>query len=82
MPIKRGDVIRHIQAGAGGYGDPLERDPELVLRDVRNGKVSIARAREDYGVVIEPEPLRLNLERTARLRQRLHRLPREEPPGE
>ena len=41
--------------GAGGYGDPTERDPALVLRDVRDGKVSLEAARRDYGVVIDPE---------------------------
>src|SRR5919108_386103 len=34
MTIRRGDVFRHVLAGAGGWGDPLERYPELVLRDV------------------------------------------------
>ena len=39
-------------AGGGGYGDPLTRDPQAVLRDVLNGFVSLEAAREDYGVVI------------------------------
>ena len=49
----RGDVIRHEWAGGGGWGDPLERDPERVLRDVRNEYVSADSARDDYGVVID-----------------------------
>ena len=49
----RGDVIRHEWAGGGGWGDPLERDPERVLRDVRNEYVSVDSARDDYGVVID-----------------------------
>ena len=36
MTIRRGEVFRHEMAGAGGWGDPLERDPEAVLEDVRN----------------------------------------------
>ena len=32
--LKKGNSVRHIQSGAGGYGNPLERDPELVLEDV------------------------------------------------
>ena len=52
--------IRHVgpnrfsmrSQGGGGWGDPLERDPALVLRDVRDGIVSRAAAREVYGVVI------------------------------
>ncbi len=47
-----GDIIRAIGSGAGGFGDPLTRDPELVLRDVRQGFVSADKAESDYGVVI------------------------------
>ena len=50
--LNRGDVFRHIMAGGGGYGDPLKRTPELILKDVIEEKVTIAGAREDYGVVI------------------------------
>ena len=50
--LNRGDVFRHIMAGGGGYGNPLKRTPELVLKDVIEEKVTIAGAREDYGVVI------------------------------
>jgi N-methylhydantoinase B len=53
MNMKKGDLFRHEVAGAGGWGDPLERDPALVLKDVRNEFVSRAAARIDYGVVIE-----------------------------
>ena len=53
MTMKRGDVFRHEQPGPGGWGDPLERDPERVLRDVRNEFVSVGAARDDYGVVID-----------------------------
>jgi N-methylhydantoinase B len=53
--IKPGDVVRVNMNAGGGYGDPLERDPDLVLGDVLDGYVSIAGAREDYGVVISPD---------------------------
>ena len=46
------DVISFQQPGAGGYGDPLERDPQRVLEDVLDDYVSIEAARRDYGVVI------------------------------
>jgi N-methylhydantoinase B len=46
------DVISFQQSGAGGYGDPLERDPARVLEDVLDDYVSIEAARRDYGVVI------------------------------
>ena len=42
-------------AGGGGYGSPLEREPERVLRDVIDGKVTQTAAAEVYGVVIDPE---------------------------
>jgi N-methylhydantoinase B len=47
-----GDVISFQQAGAGGYGDPLERDPARVLEDVLDDYVSVEAARRDYGVAI------------------------------
>ncbi|MCC7271092.1 MAG: hydantoinase B/oxoprolinase family protein [Alphaproteobacteria bacterium] len=47
-----GDVLRIVGAGAGGWGSPLDRDPEKVLQDVRCGFVSVAAARADYGVVV------------------------------
>ena len=53
VTIKKGDVFRHVLAGAGGWGDPLDRDPAAVLRDVRNELLSPARAAADYGVVID-----------------------------
>jgi N-methylhydantoinase B len=53
MTIKRGDIFRHVLAGAGGWGDPLERDPTAVLRDVRNELLSPEKALADYGVVID-----------------------------
>jgi N-methylhydantoinase B len=53
MTIKRGDVFRHVLAGAGGWGDPLERDPAAVLRDVRNELLSPEKAAADYGVIVD-----------------------------
>jgi N-methylhydantoinase B len=73
MTIRRGDVFRHEVAGAGGWGDPLERDPAMVLRDVRNELVSPASARADYGVVVTSEPLALDEAATRALRDRLRR---------
>lgn len=43
----------HVSSGGGGYGDPLERDPEAVLEDVLDRYVSLESARRDYGVVID-----------------------------
>jgi N-methylhydantoinase B len=49
IEIEAGDVISYRTCGGGGYGPPLERDPERVARDVREGKVSAERARKVYG---------------------------------
>jgi N-methylhydantoinase B len=50
--VHAGEVIRIRTTGGGGWGDPLDRPYDEVLRDVRWGKVSLAGARDDYGVVI------------------------------
>ncbi|MGQ0655238.1 MAG: hydantoinase B/oxoprolinase family protein, partial [Betaproteobacteria bacterium] len=54
-PLKKGDLFRHRLAGGGGYGDPFERDPALVLRDVEQGRVTVRHARDAYGVSIKKE---------------------------
>jgi N-methylhydantoinase B len=53
-PVLAGQVVRVLTTGGGGWGDALEREPELVQRDVIEGKVSLAAARDDYGVVLVP----------------------------
>ncbi|WP_457551298.1 hydantoinase B/oxoprolinase family protein [Desulfobacula sp.] len=63
-----GDRISFVSAGGGGYGDPFERDPELVKQDVQYGYVSIEKAKQDYGVIIEPDSLNLDLDATLELR--------------
>tara|TARA_B100000029_G_scaffold286710_1_gene280456 strand:- start:521 stop:2284 length:1764 start_codon:yes stop_codon:yes gene_type:complete len=50
-PFKTGDVISLRSAGGGGYGDPLDRDPERVRKEIQNGIVSSQQAKEFYGVV-------------------------------
>ena len=66
--IHRGEVFRHELAGGGGWGDPLERDPQHVLKDVRNEYVSVEGARRDCGVVIDAENWVVDETGTARLR--------------
>ncbi len=53
LMLHRGDLLRHTLAGAGGHGDPLERDPARVAADVADGKVSAEGARLEYGVVLD-----------------------------
>ena len=71
MNITNGDVFRHEVAGAGGWGNPLERDLAAVLKDVRNEFVSLAAARDEYGVVVLTEPLRVDDAATIARRSRL-----------
>ena len=52
MPVRQGDRLIFSTAGAGGLGDPLDREPERVATDVRSGLVTAQAARTDYGVVV------------------------------
>lgn len=65
-----GDVVRFELSGAGAYGDPLERDPAAVQRDVRNGHVSEETARSVYAVCLDPHTYEVHAEATAELRAR------------
>jgi N-methylhydantoinase B len=67
----RDDVFVVFTSGGGGYGDPLDREPEMVQNDVKLGDVSVEFAREAYGVVIDPETLEIDLEETNRRRQEI-----------
>ena len=58
-------------AGGGGYGDPLERDPERVAQDAADGYVSVERAKKDYAAVIDPGTLELDPVATEALRRSL-----------
>ncbi|HEV8439687.1 MAG TPA: hydantoinase B/oxoprolinase family protein [Methylomirabilota bacterium] len=71
LEIRQGDVFRHLLAGAGGWGDPLERDPDRVLKDVLEEKLSPEYARREYGVVVDPATARVLLEETAQRRAQL-----------
>jgi N-methylhydantoinase B len=68
--LQPGDVLRHTQAGGGGWGDPREREAAGVMRDVLNEKVSIEKARELYGVVIDRDSMRVNIAATLACRQK------------
>jgi N-methylhydantoinase B len=75
VELAPGEWVRGLESGGGGYGDPLERDPQAVCHDVLDRWVSIAAAATDYGVVLEgsPESCRLTVDvgATADLRARL-----------
>ena len=65
--IGQGTLIIHEQAGAGGFGDPLARDPEQVCEDVLDGKITASYATEQHGVVFGPSG-KLDMAATTRLR--------------
>ncbi|UCC88110.1 MAG: hydantoinase B/oxoprolinase family protein [Anaerolineales bacterium] len=67
-PVKSGSRISVRTGGGGGYGNPFERDSELVRLDVVRGYVSLEAAREAYGVALRPDTLQLDAEETQRLR--------------
>ena len=69
--LKPGDVVVMDAAGGGGYGNTLDRDPELVESDVADGYVSLESAREDYGVVINPQTMKADRDATEKLRNSL-----------
>jgi N-methylhydantoinase B len=68
VQLRPGDLVSYETPGGGGYGPPAERDPELVLRDVRDGKVSLERARSVYGVAIDAAAWQVDVAATASLR--------------
>jgi N-methylhydantoinase B len=53
IPLKAGDRVRVRTPGGGGYGDPRQRDPELVRRDVRLGYYTAEQARDLFGVAAD-----------------------------
>ena len=71
ITLNKGDVFRVVVAGAGGYGNPLERSVDMVLDDVLKEKISTRRAREAYGVVIDENSMKVDEGETQRLRETL-----------
>ena len=66
--LKKGDLYRVVQAGAGGYGDPLEREMYAVADDVEQEKLTPDYVRREYGVVVDPKTLALDVSATEKLR--------------
>lgn len=67
-PMRQGDVLHSIMQSGGGWGDPLDRDPEAVLEDVLDEKIDRPRAREVYGVCIGANESQVDLQKTQALR--------------
>ncbi len=70
LELEPGDRVIAIGGGGGGYGNPKKRDPEAVLKDVKNGYVSVEGARRDYGVVVDPVTCRIDAEETREMREK------------
>ncbi len=68
--MKPGDVVTIDAPGGGGYGNPLERDVDMVVNDVKQGYVSIKSAKNNYGVVIDPQTNEADKIKTGKLRSK------------
>ncbi len=73
IPHEAGEAFEYLYGGGGGWGDPLDRDPQSVLDDVLDEYVSFEAATRDYGVVLggslEEYDLEVDVAATARLRE-------------
>jgi N-methylhydantoinase B len=81
-PVPAGTLIRIRTTGGGGWGDPLDRDVERVVRDVAWGKVTRAGAAADYGVVIggPGDAPAADMDASVLLREKMHEQRRAEQP--
>jgi N-methylhydantoinase B len=69
LRVRPGTRVVLRTAGGGGFGPPMTRDPEKVLRDVEQGLISVLRAEKEYGVAIRGTPPQIDQKETARLRE-------------
>lgn len=68
--FKAGEVLRTVSPCGGGYGDPMLRDPQMVLDDVLDGHLTVDQARSEYGVVIDAATHQLQAPETKEQRNR------------
>ncbi len=68
IPLAAGDRVRVKTPGGGGYGNPLDRNPEAVLRDVLLERYTTVQAAELFGVALSGSPLRIDIDETQKLR--------------
>ncbi|TLS36252.1 hydantoinase B/oxoprolinase family protein [Pseudalkalibacillus caeni] len=71
VEVEPGDQILFITGGSGGWGDPIEREPEKVRQDVSRGLVSIDKAKKAYGVVLDPVTYDVKEKETVELRNQM-----------
>ncbi len=70
VTLQPGEALESLACGGGGYGDPLQRDPQRVAHRVREGWTSIERARDVYGVVLASDGEHVVIDTAATERQR------------
>jgi N-methylhydantoinase B len=66
--VPAGTIYYQEAGGGGGYGDPRKRPADQVRKEVRNSIISVKSAKEDYGVVLDPETFAVDMEGTKALR--------------
>jgi N-methylhydantoinase B len=69
--LRKGDLLRIMTPGGGGWGNPLDRDPLVVQRDAWDGFVSPESALADYGVVLDPQTMEIDKTATQERRQQM-----------
>lgn len=72
LSIEKDCLISFEPGGGGGYGSPLKRDPRKVLQDVIEEYISLEKARDDYGVIIDPASMTVDEDETQKLRSNLN----------
>jgi len=71
LPLNENELVSFQTGGGGGYGPPLDRNPQLVLEDVINGYVSMESAEKDYGIVIDGKDMKVDLNATKKMRNKM-----------
>jgi N-methylhydantoinase B/oxoprolinase/acetone carboxylase alpha subunit len=69
VQIKTGEILGKVSGGGGGVGNPIERDPAMVLDDVINEWVTPEHARNVYKVAIDVATMTVDEDETQALRQ-------------
>jgi N-methylhydantoinase B len=69
--VPSGTVLFQQSGGGGGYGNPYLRSPEQVVQEVKNGVISVERAKQDYGVTVDSDTLELDLAETEKIRKKI-----------
>ena len=75
FPLEQGDVVVMETSGGGGYGDPLERDPERIEKDLGEGLITKEKAKTRYGVIFKGngiDSVKTNQERETKRKDRFH----------